>query len=226
MDPEDAAFKAKPAWMSKETAEAIPYPGASEPPVFDHELAELPPLEGDLPARGQGPSPGYKARWEKIGYYKAHGYTNNQIARHLGYSAASISRVLEQPFVQEVIERERAKFYSSEVADIIKDTAKESAIRFNKMIHDPSTSDKVIVELGKFHIEKQTGKAKQEISVEHGGLGGFMDMLRDMSHRGETIDVTPQAQPAALAAPAEPEMPAVPTTKDAAYWAAYIQGKR
>ena len=184
----------EPAFCDPDRAESFGYIGADDVPTFDTELAGLPELDEDLTPRGKGPTPGYEARWSEIARLHALGYTNNQIARHLGYSAPGISLALHKPFVQSEIARWRAKYFSQETADVIKDSARDAAVRIGKLVRDPNTKDALAFQAGAWLVEKATGKAKQEVSLESGTLNNFMDLLKDMQSCGEVLDVTPQTR--------------------------------
>jgi hypothetical protein len=51
------------------------------------------------------------------------------------------------------------------------------------------TSDRMTA--AQWLAEKSLGKAKQEVAVEH-GIGTFIDLMRQMQSRGETIDTAPR----------------------------------
>lgn len=193
MDEEDKFSPlTKPAFLDKERAESIGYVGAPDSiPEFDAELEPLPELEGEMPLIGKGPSRGYETRWREIARLHAMGHTNNQIGRHLGYSPTGISLALGKPFVQQEVAKWRESMFSQDTVNIIKDTARDGAIKLRQMLHDPRTKESVVVDISKFSIEKSTGKAKQEISVESGTLSSFYDLLKSMKDNGEPLDVTP-----------------------------------
>ncbi len=186
--------KEKPAFLSKERAESIPYHGADDVPQFDAELEALPPLETDLPPRGQGPTAGYETRWREIARLHALSYTNNQIAGHLGYSATGISLALKNPFVQAEITRWRERYYSQSATDIIKDVAVDAAKRIGQVVRDPRAKTSDVLSASTWAYEMVNGKAKQAMSLEAGGLAAYMEMQKSMLERGEPIDVGP-AQP-------------------------------
>lgn len=188
----DEESKFKPAFLDKERAESIGYISGDASPQFDTELAALPELTSDLPVRGKGPSPGYADRWREIARLHALGYTNNQIARHLGYSPTGISLALQRPFVQDEIDRVRSQYYSHDAVSVIKDAALDGARRIHKIILDPNTKESTALAAGQWAVEKATGKAKQEVSVESGTFSAFMDLLNQMKDRDEPLDVTPQ----------------------------------
>lgn len=196
----------KPAFLSKETAEQIGYVGAPPDavPTFDHELEPLPPLEGDLPARGKGPSLGYEERHRAIARLHAFGYTNNQIARHLGYSAPGVSLALRQPWTQAEVARVRTAMLDQDVLTKLKAAGHDAMDHLHRTILDPSVKEDIRSTNARWAVEKLTGKARQEVTVESGTLGTFMELLKNMQSRGEPLDVTPQLPAAAGPVDAEP----------------------
>ena len=181
----------RPAFLDKERAESIGYISGDEIPVFDQELAPLPPLEGDNPARGKGPSRGYEIRWREIARLHALGYTNNQIAKHLGYSPQGISLAMKQPLVVEEIERYRTLYFSQDALNIIKEAALDGARHIRNIILDPKAKESTRVAASQWAVEKATGKARQEISVESESLSRFMELAERAVERGQVVDVTP-----------------------------------
>lgn len=177
--------------MNKTTAEAIGYVGADTTPTFDDELAGLPELDSDMPPRGKGPSNGYEERWREIARLHALGYTNNQIARHLGYSATGISLALQKPFVQAEIAVARGRHISEDAIAIMRDTSVHAARRLQTAVMNPD--DRNGYDASKFVVEKVTGKARQEVTVESGTLSTFMELLKEMRSRGEPLDVIEQS---------------------------------
>ena len=169
----------------------MPYPGADDPPIFDAELEDLPPLDNNLPMRGKGPTAGYEARHRLIAKYHAWGYTNNQIARHLGYSPTAISLALNRPFVRAEIERVRALMFDPDVMGKMKETATIAADHIQRTILDEKTKEEIRSTNARWAVEKVTGKPKQEVSVESNTLTSFMELAREMISRGEVIDVSP-----------------------------------
>lgn len=195
-----------PAFLDKERAEAIGYVGAppDELPLFDAELNE--PLEenvdGDITPAGKGPSRGYRERWRSIARLHALGLTNNQIGRKLGYSPTGISLALKQPFVLEEVEKFRAAF-DNDLASRVKNIASDGLDRIHSIILDDKEKTSIVLDASKWAVEKATGKARQEVTVESGTLSSFMDLLKQMKERNEPLDVTPTD--AALLAEGQPE---------------------
>ena len=202
----------RPAFLDPERAESINYPGApdgSTEVIFDHEL-QLEPLE--LPGEalapvGKGPSPGVKDRYIAIARLHAYGYSNNQIARHLGYSATGISLALKKPFIQAEIERHRAQLFDPDVQNRLKLMGRDAVDHVHRTILDPAVKDELRSTNARWAVEKLTGKPKQEVNVESGTLNQFMDLLKQMGPGAagpESRDVTDVAQIAAPdAAPQE-----------------------
>lgn len=118
--------------------------------------------------------------------------------------------------------------FDQTVADGLKAMGPDAIADIHGTILDKSVKAETRNANSRWVVEKLTGKAKQEVAVDHGGLGSFMELLNEMRTRGEPIDVTPQV-PALEVSQTTPETPAAAsseTPKTAAYWAAHIQGKR
>lgn len=181
----------KPAFLDPQRAAELPYvsgdPAAR--PKFDEELIAEDPA---------APSRGIINRYREIARLHAHGKTNNEIAAILGYTASRMSIILKDPFVQTEIGRWRDALVDEDAIARLREAARDGASRIHAIILDPTAKDTTVLDASKFAIEKTHGKAKQEVSVESGTLGQFMDLLRDMSNRGEVLDVTPGPAPASL----------------------------
>lgn len=202
---DDLSPASRPAFMSKETAEAAPYVGADPDavPQFDAELdGAAVPVGPDDPvvSVGKGPSVGYTERWRSIARLHALGQTNNQICRKLGYSAPGVSLALKQPFVQAEVLRYRQQ-YEADIMTQVRSAALDGVERIHRIILDDKERSSVVLDAAKWAVEKTTGKPKQEVSVESGTLTTFMEMLKDMRKRGEAIDVTPALGPDASGNP-------------------------
>ena len=207
----DETPKGRPAFLDPERAETINYPGApdgSTEVIFDHEL-QLEPLDlpgGTVEPMGKGPSPGVKDRYIAIARLHAYGYSNNQIARHLGYSATGISLALKKPFIQTEIERHRAQMFDPDVQNRLKAMGRDAVEHVHRTILDPMVKDELRSTNARWAVEKLTGKPKQEVGVESNTLTAFMDLLKQM-HAPETaepLDVTGSVkQIEAVAAPQE-----------------------
>ena len=185
----------KPLFCTPEKCEGLGYPGIVEDqsPQFDSELSHLTDkIEVALEPGGKGPSRGYIERWRLIARYHAAGLTNNQIARKLGYSAPGISLALQKPWMREEIERYRTGV-EYDVAAKLKEAADDGIAVVHEIILNENEKAQTRLDASKWAIEKAHGKAKQEVSVESGTLGSFMDLLREMKKSGEVLDVTPQA---------------------------------
>lgn len=168
------------------------YPGLIEDPKFDEELAAQndPSVE---PVAGAAPSLGIQERWRAIARLHARGQNSQRIAKKLNYSPPAVARVLTHQWVRDEVARFRAA-YDSDPNSKIKDAALDSIDALQELILDERTKPNIVADISKFILEKATGKAKQEISVESGSLMQYMDMLKGMQIRGEAIDVTPPPQ--------------------------------
>lgn len=185
----------RPAFLSKERAESIPYRGADETPQFDTELPEI------IDAK---PSLGIIDRYREIARLHALGKTNNQICALLGYTPAWLSTVLNNAFIQSEIERYRRNLFEQDVADKLKEASRDGANFVHRVILDERERTALRLDAAKWVNEKTYGKARQEVSVESGTLTNFMEMLKQMQGRGDTLDVTPtSSQPSELKAESE-----------------------
>ena len=173
----------KPAFLSKETAESIGYVTGDERPVFDAELRTENP---------EAPSLGLRARYLEIARLHALGFTNNEICSQLGYTAAWMSTVLRDPFIQSEVEKYRERLFDGDVQTRLKEAAIDGARLIHNIINDQKEKATTRLDAAKWANEKAFGKARQEVTVESGTLNSFMDMLREMRRRGESIDVTPE----------------------------------
>lgn len=181
----------RPAFLSETKAEATAYAGEPDlVPLFDHEL---------LADNPEAPALGVQNRYREIARRHALGQTNNQIAAALGYTASRLSIILRDPFVQTEIGRWREALFDDETIANLKEAARFGSVRIRNLIVNPKTDDRVALTASQFAIEKVTGKAKQEVSVQSESLTGFMDMLREMRNRNEALDVTPKPLTASTA---------------------------
>jgi hypothetical protein len=179
-----------PAFLDPERATSIGYVGGEDPPTFDHELLAKEIGDGEtIEPMGKGPSRGYQERHRAIARLHALGYTNNQIARRLGYSATGISLALQSEFVQAETERFRTQYFETDIVEALKSIGPDAINHIHRTILDESEKSELRSTNARWAVEKLTGKAKQEVTVEH-GLSSYMDILRDMRSRGEIIDVS------------------------------------
>lgn len=182
----------RPAFLDPDRAEAIGYVGADTTPTFDHEVAALAaepePAGEKVPPRGQGPSRGYEERWRAIARYHALGFTNNQIGEKLGYSPAGISLALKKEWVQAEAEKFRQQYFDSDIHSALKAAGPDAIRLIHKTILDDSEKAELRSTNSRWLVEKLTGKAKQEVSVESNTLSAFLDTLRQMQDRGESLD--------------------------------------
>ena len=184
----------KPKFYTKEEAEQAGYPGVVEDdkaPNFDHEFEWLDSGLGGAGDEKKEPSRGYIERWRLLARYHAAGLTNNQIARKLGYSAMSVSVALKHQFVQDEIEKYRIT-RDYDIQTRLKEAADDGIQVIHEIINNDQEKSSTRLDAARWAIEKAHGKAKQEVSVESGTLGSFMELLKSMKSSGEAIDVTPK----------------------------------
>lgn len=187
----------KPAFLSKETAEAASYPFNDTPPVFDEEL----PVEDD----GQVPVAGVRQRYAEIARFKAIGKTNNWVCDYFGYTPAWVSTVIRHPYVVAEIKRYRDAIFAG-TTDKLREIDKDGLTVLHNMVLDPKERSSVRADIAKWGHEQVHGKAKQAVAVEIGSRAEFDRMVREMYERGEVLDVTPlPSLPAAAAGRDESE---------------------
>lgn len=172
----------KPAFLNRETAEAIGYIGGDEKPLFDEELRTENP---------EAPSAGLKDRYLEIARLHALGHTNNEICTKLNYTPAWMSTVLKDPFIQDEIQKYRDRLFDGDVQTRLKEAAIDGAKLIHNIILDGKEKVTTRLDAAKWANEKSYGKARQEVNVESSTLNNFLEMLREMRRRGESIDVTP-----------------------------------
>lgn len=190
----------KPAFLNPERANAIGYIGEDVRPRFDGELDAEP--DGD---NGSTPCRGIIDRYREIARLHALGKRNNEICEILGYSQTRMSLILAKPFIQTEIARYRAKLFDGDVQAKIKEAALDGARYIHNVILDENAKESTRLDAAKWANEKVHGKARQEVNVESGTLSQFMEMLKEMRSRGESLEQPIDVTPALLtAAPADP----------------------
>lgn len=178
-----------PTWPTMEEAEAAGYPGVPGVPVtFDTELKEIPEgTEDFVPhAGGKTPSPGYRERWRAMARMSAAGRTNSYIAKVMNYSPTAVSLALKKPWVQAEIERYRQEF-DSDIAARVKEASLTSIDYLEGTITDDSVKHEIRSTNARWFIEKHSGKARQEVEVQHGGLAELMKIARNMAEQREQL---------------------------------------
>lgn len=175
----------KPAFLQPTVSHD--YPGISENPTFDEELAAWnAPVEGP-----NAPKPGIRERWRAVARLYALGQPMSVIARRLNYTQSSLTRIIKEPFVQEEVAKYRAA-YETDINTKVKDAAIDGIDRIHQMILDPDEKSTVVLDASKWTVEKATGKPRQEVAVEGGSINVFIEVAKGIRQRGEVVDVTPQ----------------------------------
>lgn len=188
-----------PTWPTTQA-----YPGATEPdtkPTFDNELSNA----------ESAPSEGYKTRYSEVARLHALGKTNNEIARTLGYTAVRISIILRDPYIQSEIARYRKLYFDGDVVEVYKKAALDGARVHHEVILDPAQKTQDRLAASRFAHEVSYGKAKQQVEVDHGGIVYFTELIKEMSAKGEVLDVTPSPKGEGAEHPALPQANAAPT---------------
>lgn len=175
-----------PTWPTTQA-----YPGVVEPDVVPSFDCEIPP-----PESGDEPRLALKSRYSEVARLHAIGKTNRYIAEKLGYSANRISIILRDPYIQSEIARYRRLIFEGDVVAVYKEAALDGARLTHQVILDPKEKTADRLSASRFAHEAAHGKAKQQVSVDHGGIVYFTELLKEMRAKGEILDVTPIATPA------------------------------
>ena len=187
---QDFSPASNPAWKDPVRAAAIPYPGVDAPPNFDYELENL----EVCPKRGTVPSVGYEERWRAIARYHALGFRNSEIAKKLGYSDASITRLLEKDWLKAEVARFRNQYYEADIHQALKNAGPDAIKHIHESILNENEKSEIRSTNARWVTEKLTGKPKQEVNVESNSLTAFMELARQMVNAGpqtpQLLDVT------------------------------------
>lgn len=171
----------KPLFLTPE-AENAPYPESDPDAVPD--LAAYDAMEV-LPAENAP----LKPRHREIARLHALGKTNNEICKKLGYTPAWISTLLASAALRAEVDRYRNRLYEQDVITAMKDLGADSVRVLEEIIRNPNEKSALRADQARWVLEKLTGKAKQEVTVESNTLAAFMDTLKQMQASGETLDV-------------------------------------
>jgi hypothetical protein len=204
-----------PAFLDKERAESLAYPGAANDaaPTFDTELT---------PDDPETPTKGVISRYREVARLHALGKTNNSIAAILGYTASRVSIILRDPFVQAEIARYRAAFFDQTTIDQMKQASHDGVRLVHSVILDDKEKTEHRLKAATLAFEATHGKARQQLNIESNTLGTFMELIRDMNSRGETLDVTPGPAKREQQQSAAAELPEARSAEGAGRWSNWI----
>lgn len=192
----------KPLFLNPEAAEKSEYEpsplqNAEPPPKFQSAADPQPPPQVDEFPEELDPIVGraLRPRHKELARMHAMGKSNNEICAKLNYSQSRVSILVRSPMIQKEVARYQDRLFESDVHQRMKDLGQDAVDVIEELMRDPTTPPIKKVAAAQWLIEKLTGKAKQEHTVESSTLAGFMEMLKGMEQRGESlepIDVTPQ----------------------------------
>lgn len=205
----------KPLFMQPEKAANSAYvqPPEEQPPIFDDELPEEPekgsddePIENFPVPAAKAPTPGVRSRYIMVARLHALGWPPKRIAERLNYSDQRVVQLLKNSFVKAEIESYREKLFDMDITTALKDMGPDAIQAIHHALNSEREKPKDRAELAKWVLEKLTGKPKQEVGVESNTLTAFIDIMKSMQSRGESleptaIDVTPQEETSADAPP-------------------------
>lgn len=206
----------KPLFLNPEKAKTATYverpPDGSFIPVPASVEPEEPPINlDDLDHMEADPQPGakpLKPRHREVARLAALGKRNKEIAEKLNYTPLRVGQIVATAAVQKEIDRYRNKLFEHDVMTRMKDLGQDAVNVLEELLRDPEVSASKKITAAQWLLEKLTGKAKQEVSVESNTLSAFMETLREMQQAGESlapepIDVTPETETSEI--PAKPK---------------------
>lgn len=168
--------------MQADSPDDLGNPAASEEVAAPH-LAEA---EGEVwtpdplnpPSRALTSQEKWPGEWHAVCWMYAHGASQNQIAQQLNYSVSRISIILQRPEVHERIEQIRKEFIGKDSLTKRFGSVAPKAMDVLAKVIDGREQAKVSerIDASKWLLEKVTGKAKQEVSVEGGA--GILQLLQ------------------------------------------------
>jgi hypothetical protein len=148
-------------------------------------------------------------RHRQAALMKATGATNKKIAEALGYCESRICTVLGNKKVIEEIERQVDRLYADTAENMMKRLTPYATDHMEHVLtsgqegfdDDPEVKISHKNEIAKWLLEKETGKAKQEIEVGGNLIGNLIEQLdligqqgKQLTIQGDIIDVTPDGE--------------------------------
>ncbi len=132
-------------------------------------------------------------RHARIAVLHVAGKTNNQICETLGYSQSRVSILLHQPAMIAEVQRLRSAAHGDAIAEL-KALDYESVSKLKEHLRAPNEKLSEQVQTAKWVLEKNHGKAKQEVTHESSTLSAFTDLLRKMQATGEPLQPVIEAE--------------------------------
>jgi len=136
-------------------------------------------------------------RQRELARLMAHGKTNQEIAKTLGYSLGRVSVLCSNTKIKEEIEKYRDKLFEVDSMTRLKEIASDAVNVMGDILLDKNVEAIKKEGAAKWVLEKTTGKAAQQIDVTvEGNIGVLLDKLDNLKVAGKAlpapvIDVTP-----------------------------------
>lgn len=133
-------------------------------------------------------------RHKQLARMIAEGKTTNEIAEKLDLTAGRVSVLRSNTEIMKEAERVAEKLFDITVQERLKHLGPHAADLLEEIFISDSSAITMShkIDAAKWIVEKLTGKARQEIDVQHSTLQNFIDLMKQMKDSGETIDVTPK----------------------------------
>lgn len=211
-DSQDPNFR--PKFLNPKEAKQSQYVGEL-PEEETRNLIEEPEQPPERPTKP------LKARAKEACRLLALGWTRQDVGKKLKYSDSYLLNAMHYPRWRAEIARFQDKMFEQDVMTRMKDLGGPAVDVIEELIHDPAVSALKKADKAQWIIEKLTGKAKQEHSVESNTLAAFTEIARQMLQSGEKlddIDVTPQTREVTAASGQTVTLPAVSTESKFTKW--------
>lgn len=211
-DPQNPNFR--PKFLNAKEAKQSQYVGE----LPEEETQSLIQEPEEPPSRPNKP---LTARAKEACRLIAMGWQKPDISKKLKYSESYLANATQYPRWRAEIARFQDRMFEQDVMTRLKDLGGPSVDVIEELLHDPAISALKKADKAQWVIEKLTGKAKQEHSVESNTLAAFTEIARQMLQSGEKlddIDVTPQTREVIAASGQTVQIPAVSTESKFTKW--------
>ncbi len=218
--PDEPQNDFRPKFLDPKEAKRAEYVGELSPEETRALIEEVEPaiIEDNSP---KNPNKPLTARAKEACRLIALGWTPADIGAKLKYATEYVTNARNTPRWKAEIARNQDKMFEQDVMTRLKDLGPDSVNVIEELMRDPSVSALKKADKAQWVIEKLTGKAKQEHSVESNTLAAFTEIARQMLQSGEKlddIDVTPQTREVSPGSFAAVKIPQVSTESKFTKW--------
>lgn len=155
----------------------------------------------------------------------AAGKTTAFIMKQTGFSKPRMYQLMKSPVIIAEVHRLQDMIFQKDIVSRMKDLGPDAANVIEEVLRSQSIDPLKKTDTATWLIEKLTGKAKQEVSVESNTIAAFMEVMKQMQQSGERledIDVTPQHDPETQETPAVRTRPALPAAKGSSKFTKWV----